>query len=56
VRQGMSGWSLDPWPFRISTLTVRCETIRLPVDTRWSDEEVMRVSGGENPRLDGAHL
>jgi hypothetical protein len=42
VRQGMSGWSLDPWPFRISTLTVRCETIRLPVDTRWSDEEVMR--------------
>jgi hypothetical protein len=42
VRQGASRWSLDPWPFRCSTLTVRCETIRLPAETRWSDEEAMR--------------
>jgi hypothetical protein len=42
VRQGASRWSLDPWPFRGSTLTVQCETIRLPAETRWTDEEVMR--------------
>lgn len=42
VRQGPSRWSLDPWPFRDSTLTVRCEVIRLPVGTRWTDEEAMR--------------
>ena len=42
VRQGPSRWSLDPWPFRDSTLTVRCEAIRLPAETRWTDEEAMR--------------
>ena len=42
VRQGTSRWSLDPWPFRASTLTVGCETIRLPAETRWTDEEAMR--------------
>ncbi|MCR0980552.1 DUF3891 family protein [Roseomonas populi] len=42
VRQGTARWSLDPWPFRDSTLTLRCETIRLPTATRWTDEEAMR--------------
>ena len=42
VRQGTSRWSLDPWPFRDSELTVVCEAIRLPAETRWSDEETMR--------------
>ncbi len=42
VRQETSRWSLDPWPFRDSTLTVRCEVIRLPAKTRWTDEEAMR--------------
>ena len=42
VRQGPSRWSLNPWPFRDSALTVRCETIRLPAETRWTDEEAMR--------------
>jgi hypothetical protein len=42
VRQGTSRWSLDPWPFRDGTLTVRCEAIRLPAETRWTDEEAMR--------------
>jgi hypothetical protein len=42
VRQGTSRWLLDPWPFRDSTLTMRCEAIRLPAETRWTDEEAMR--------------
>ncbi|MFC0388269.1 DUF3891 family protein [Muricoccus vinaceus] len=42
VRQGTSRWSLDPWPFRDSTLALRCEAIRLPAGTRWTDEEAMR--------------
>ncbi|WP_426955716.1 DUF3891 family protein [Muricoccus radiodurans] len=42
VRQGTCRWSLDPWPFRDSALTVRCEAIRLPAETRWTDEETMR--------------
>ncbi|MBI0537218.1 DUF3891 family protein [Roseomonas sp. KE2513] len=42
VRQAQSRWSLDPWPFRESTLTLRCEAIRLPASTRWTDEEAMR--------------
>ena len=42
VRQDTSRWSLDPWPFRDSRLTLRCEVIRLPVETRWTDEEAMR--------------
>jgi hypothetical protein len=42
VRQGPSRWSLDPWPFREGTLTVQCEVIRLPAETRWTDEEAMR--------------
>ena len=42
VRQGTSRWSLDPWPFREGTLTLRCEAIRLPADRRWTDEEAMR--------------
>jgi hypothetical protein len=42
VRQDTSRWSLDPWPFRDSSLTLRCEVIRLPVETRWNDEEAMR--------------
>jgi hypothetical protein len=42
VRQGTSRWSLDPWPFRDSMLTIRCEAIRLPAGTRWVDEEAMR--------------
>jgi len=42
VRQGESRWSLDPWPFREPTLTLRCEAIRLPADIRWTDEETMR--------------
>jgi Protein of unknown function (DUF3891) len=42
VRQGTSRWSLDPWPFRDSPLTLCCEAIRLPAETRWTDEEAMR--------------
>jgi len=42
VRQGTARWSLDPWPFRDRSLTVRCEAIRLPAETRWFDEETMR--------------
>jgi hypothetical protein len=42
VRQGASRWSLDPWPFRDNTLTLCCEAIRLPAETRWTDEETMR--------------
>lgn len=42
IRQGKSRWSLDPWPFRGSALTVRCEAIRLPADIHWTDEEAMR--------------
>ncbi|MBL6458370.1 DUF3891 family protein [Belnapia sp. T6] len=42
VRLGPSRWSLDPWPFRDSRLTVQCETIRLPAEKRWTDEEAMR--------------
>ncbi|WP_338664085.1 DUF3891 family protein [Pararoseomonas sp. SCSIO 73927] len=42
VRQGASRWSLDPWPFREGELTLRCEAIRLPAGTRWTDEEAMR--------------
>lgn len=42
VRQGTSRWSLDPWPFRDATLTLRCEAIRLPAGTRWTDEAAMR--------------
>ncbi|MFC7738396.1 DUF3891 family protein [Roseomonas sp. GCM10028921] len=42
VRTGTSRWSLDPWPFRDSTLTLRCEAIRLRAEARWTDEEAMR--------------
>ncbi|MBB5696403.1 DUF3891 family protein [Muricoccus pecuniae] len=42
VRLETSRWSLDPWPFRESTLTLRCEAIRLPAGMRWTDEEAMR--------------
>jgi hypothetical protein len=42
VRLETSRWSLDPWPFREDTLTLRCEAIRLPADLRWTDEEKMR--------------
>ena len=42
VRLDTSRWSLDPWPFRDATLTLRCEAIRLPAETRWTDEEAMR--------------
>jgi hypothetical protein len=42
VRQGTSRWSLDPWPFRDSILTVRCEAICLPAEICWTDEEAMR--------------
>ncbi|TPG46360.1 DUF3891 family protein [Roseomonas nepalensis] len=42
VRLETARWSLDPWPFREATLTLRCETIRLPEGTRWTDEEAMR--------------
>jgi len=42
VRQETSRWSLEPWPFRDSMLTMRCEAIRLPAETRWTDEEAMR--------------
>ena len=41
-RQGVSCWSLDPWPFRDSTLTIRSGAIRIPAETRWADEEAMR--------------
>lgn len=42
VRRGPSRWSLDPWPFRVDTLTVQCEVLRLPVEVRWTDEAAMR--------------
>ena len=42
VRLGTSRWSLDPWPFRNGALTLQCEAIRLPAETRWTDEETMR--------------
>ncbi|MFC0409962.1 DUF3891 family protein [Roseomonas elaeocarpi] len=42
VRQAAARWSLNPWPFRDNTVTLRCEAIRLPEDTRWSDEAAMR--------------
>ncbi|MBP0445409.1 DUF3891 family protein [Roseomonas sp. SSH11] len=42
VRQDTCRWSLDPWPFREGMLTLRCEAIRLPPGTRWTDQEAMR--------------
>ncbi|ONG44215.1 hypothetical protein BKE38_28355 [Pseudoroseomonas deserti] len=42
TRRSAACWSLDPWPFREAALTLRCEAIRLPLDTRWTDQEAMR--------------
>ena len=42
VREAASRWSLDPWPFRDRSLSLRCEAIRLPAEARWTDEEAMR--------------
>ncbi len=49
VRLGPSRWSLAPWPFREQELTLRCETIRLSADLRWTDEETMRQDLREMP-------
>jgi hypothetical protein len=42
TRLAKDRWSLDPWPFREASLTLRCEAIRLPAGTRWIEEEAMR--------------
>ncbi|MBB5694806.1 DUF3891 family protein [Muricoccus pecuniae] len=43
-------WSLDPWPFRQERLTLRCEAIRIPAGTRWTEEEAMRRDLRDAPR------
>jgi hypothetical protein len=48
---GLDAWSLSPWPFRDSRLILRCEVMRLPSGTRWTDQEAMRRDLRDAPRI-----
>ena len=51
ARQGGTHWSLAPWPFREPALHLRCEVVRLPAETRWTDEAAMRHDLRTAPRI-----
>ncbi|MFH5924477.1 DUF3891 family protein [Roseomonas xinghualingensis] len=51
ARPGKGAWSLTPWPFRQNRVTLRCEALQLPADTRWTDEAAMRRDLRDAPRV-----
>ncbi|WP_159350430.1 DUF3891 family protein [Roseomonas harenae] len=51
ARSGPGTWSLAPWPFRLPVLTLRCEVMRLPASTRWTEQEAMRRDLRDAPRI-----
>ncbi|WP_169742713.1 DUF3891 family protein [Muricoccus aerilatus] len=51
AKRGAAQWTLSPWPFREGSLTLRCEVIRLPAETRWTDEATMHRDLRTAPRM-----